>query len=55
MRQNNDLAMIKTAEVGIAMGNATELLKQHADYITDRIEDDGLYNACVHFGWIKER
>lgn len=52
---NNDLAMIKTAEVGIAMGNATELLKQHADYITDRIEDDGLCNACVHFGWIKER
>lgn len=50
---NNDLAMIQTAAVGIAMGNATELLKQHADYITDTIENDGLYKACVHFGWIK--
>lgn len=52
---NNDLGMIQSAEIGIAMGNATELLKKHADYITDRIEDDGLYNACVHFGWIKEK
>ena len=52
---NNDLPMIQTAHIGIAMGNATELLKQHADYVTDRIEDDGLYNACVHFGGIKER
>lgn len=51
---NNDLPMIQTAEIGIAMGNATELLKQHADYITDTIENDGLYKACIHFGWIKE-
>ncbi len=51
---NNDLPMIQTAGIGIAMGNATELLKQHADYITDSIENDGLYKACIHFGWIKE-
>ena len=46
--------MIAYAGIGIAMGNATELLKQHADYITDTIENDGLYKACIHFGWIKE-
>lgn len=51
---NNDLPMIQTAEIGIAMGNASDLLKQHADYITDSIENDGLYKACIHFGWIKE-
>ena len=51
---NNDLPMIETAHIGIAMGNATDLLKEKADYITDTIENDGLYKACIHFGWIRE-
>ena len=51
---NNDLPMIKEANIGIAMGNGSPLLKQAADYITDTIENDGVYKACVHFGWIKE-
>ena len=46
--------MIKEANIGIAMGNGSPLLKQAADYITDTIENDGVYKACVHFGWIKE-
>lgn len=38
----NDADMLKLAGVGIAMGNAKENCKQAADYITDRIENDGL-------------
>ena len=46
--------MIETASVGIAMGNAAERLKDVADYITDTIDNDGVYKACVHFKWIEE-
>jgi Cof subfamily protein (haloacid dehalogenase superfamily) len=48
----NDARMIKAAKIGVAMGNACDACKEAADYITDNIEDDGLYNACVQFGWI---
>jgi hydroxymethylpyrimidine pyrophosphatase-like HAD family hydrolase len=34
------------------MGNACDACKGAADYVTDNIEDDGLYKACVQFGWI---
>lgn len=50
---HNDIEMIEAAEIGIAMGNAQAPLKEAADYITDDVDHDGLYNACVHFGWIK--
>lgn len=45
----NDQAMIENAGTGIAMGNGVETLKEKADYITDSIENDGIYNALVHF------
>ena len=51
---NNDYSMIRDAKIGIAMGNACDNLKQVADYVTDNIENDGLYNACLKYGWIKE-
>ena len=31
----NDIEMIKFAGLGVAMGNAEELIKQEADYVTD--------------------
>ena len=49
----NDITMIKYAGLGIAMGNGTDSCKQAADYVTDDIDDDGLYNALVHFNIIK--
>lgn len=49
----NDYEIIQAAGVGIAMGNALESLKQVADYVTDRIEMDGVYKACLLFGLIK--
>lgn len=48
----NDICMLQAAGLGIAMGNACQECKDAADYVTDRIENDGLYQACIHFGWI---
>lgn len=48
----NDLFMIETAGIGIAMGNSEEEIKARADYITDKIGDNGLAHAFEHFGLI---
>ena len=44
----NDMEMIDLCEMGIAMGNACDELKQHADFVTADIEDDGLEKAVRH-------
>jgi Cof subfamily protein (haloacid dehalogenase superfamily) len=41
----NDLEMIDVCNLGIAMGNSCDILKQHSDYITTDIEKDGLAKA----------
>ena len=48
----NDMCMFGQGWFSIAMGNARDALKDKADYITDRVDQDGLWNACKHFGWI---
>lgn len=48
----NDAKMLKEATIGIAMGNACTECKEVADYITENIENDGIYKAIKHFGWI---
>lgn len=48
----NDYEIIREAGIGIAMGNAFEELKKAADYVTSGVDNDGIWNACVHFGWI---
>lgn len=48
----NDIAMLKSTGIGVAMGNARDELKQIADYITDDIDHDGLLNAFRHFGLV---
>ena len=50
----NDLSMFKDEWFSIAMGDGAEELKQKADYVTDSAENDGIYKACVKFGWIDE-
>ncbi|MFJ7978007.1 Cof-type HAD-IIB family hydrolase (plasmid) [Peribacillus sp. JNUCC 23] len=42
---NNDLEMLKLSGVGIAMGNASQQVKQVADIITDSNDNDGIYRA----------
>ena len=46
---DNDAEMLEFAGIGVAMGNAVEITKQKADYVTDHIDDDGLWNALKHF------
>lgn len=41
----NDVDMIEYAGIGVAMGNAVDLIKEKADIVTDRIEEDGIQNA----------
>lgn len=43
----NDYEIIQTAGIGVAMGNGIEILKKAADYVTDDIGKDGIWNACV--------
>lgn len=48
----NDMIMFDKQWTSIAMGNACEELKQKADYVTTANVEDGIRNACLHFGWI---
>ena len=45
----NDLSMIRTAGIGIAMGNANESLKAEAAHITTSVDENGILNALRHF------
>ena len=46
---NNDISMFKAAGHSIAMGNSCDELKEIAEYVTDSVNDDGLYNAFEHY------
>lgn len=48
----NDISMFEKAPMSIAMGNAIQPLKDIATYVTRRNDEDGIYHACQHFGWI---
>lgn len=41
----NDISMLKHAAIGVAMGNAKDNVKQAADYVTDAVDDDGIFKA----------
>ncbi len=45
----NDLAMIKAAGLGIAMGNAFVHVKKQADFVTKAIDEDGVAVAIERF------
>jgi Cof subfamily protein (haloacid dehalogenase superfamily) len=49
---NNDIEMLQVCGVGIAMGNATDEVKAHADEITTAVLDDGVWNAFRKHGLI---
>lgn len=46
----NDVSMLQLAGIGVAMGNGAPAAKEAADYVTDRIEEDGIWKALVKFG-----
>ncbi|MBO4984615.1 MAG: Cof-type HAD-IIB family hydrolase [Bacteroides sp.] len=45
----NDVPMLLHAGIGVAMGNASDDVKQHADYITESVDEDGILKALLHF------
>ena len=47
--QNNDIDLIQSGGIGVAMGNGTEELKACANYITDTCENDGFVKAVEKF------
>lgn len=46
---DNDVDMLEFVGIGVAMGNATNMVKERADYVTDHIDENGLWNALRHF------
>jgi len=48
----NDYEMLDFAAVSVAMGNAADELKAHADYVTERVDRDGLALGFKRLGLI---
>lgn len=46
---HNDSEMIEYCEVGVAMGNALDKVKAVSNYVTDDIDNDGIYKAMKYF------
>lgn len=46
----NDIEMLNCVDVGIAMGDAPDIVKSAASWITSTVEEDGVCNAMRHFG-----
>jgi Cof subfamily protein (haloacid dehalogenase superfamily) len=49
---SNDIEMLQVCGVGIAMGNATDAVKAHADEVTTSVQGDGVWNAFRRHGLI---
>lgn len=47
--QNNDIELLKSCGIAVAMGNATPELKACADFVTDTVENDGFVKAVRKF------
>lgn len=46
---SNDIEMLRYAGIGVAMGNASQEVKEAADYITADIDDDGIKKALEYY------
>lgn len=46
----NDIEMLQLADIGVAMGNASDEVKSYADFVTKSIDEDGIYYACEQLG-----
>lgn len=47
-----DKSMLESCNIAVAMGNAPDSLRTIADYVTDDVDNDGLYKAFKHLGLI---
>lgn len=48
----NDVEMLKHTGIGVAMENATDETKRAADYVTDHVDEDGIWNALKMYNVI---
>lgn len=48
----NDLPMLEFAGISIAMKKSDALVLDTVDYVTDTVENDGIYKAMKHFQFI---
>lgn len=46
----NDLSMLVHTGIGVAMGTASDAVKEGADYVTGTVDEDGIITALSHFG-----
>mgnify|MGYP002623909440 CR=1 FL=1 len=51
----NDITMLKSAGIGVAMGNSDSEVKGSADYITDGCDNSGVAHALKHFLWERKK
>lgn len=49
---NNDIEMLQLVGTGVAMGNASERLKEVADEVCGAVSEDGIYDYCIKYGLI---
>lgn len=49
----NDIEMLEYCGIGVAMGNANDEVKSHADYVTTSVDEEGIYHALRHFGVVE--
>lgn len=45
----NDVGMLAHVGLGVAMGNASDAVKQYADYVTADVDEDGVARALERF------
>ena len=45
----NDIEILKKAGIGVAMGNASQSVKDADDYVTTSVDDNGIANALKYF------
>ncbi len=47
-----DIPMLEKCHIGVAVASGGDEIKAMADYVTDAVDDDGIYKAFKHFGLI---
>lgn len=50
----NDISMLRFAGIGVAMKNAETIVQEQADYVTSSVDDNGIYNALLHYSIIDD-
>ncbi|WP_252315223.1 Cof-type HAD-IIB family hydrolase [Sinobaca sp. H24] len=49
----NDIEMLKFVENSVAMGDAPDVVKESAKYVTTGVENDGIYNGLKYYGLVE--